>query len=100
MTKQEIKLPEKAIAQFCRHYQVRELAVFGSFLRDDFRVDSDLDLLVEFAPEAEIGFLILARMGRELSEILNRRVDLVPKGGLKPKIRKEILESRRVLYAA
>lgn len=100
MTAQKIELPEKEIAEFCRRYQVRELAVFGSYVHGDFRPDSDIDLLVEFAPEAEVGFLTLARMGRELSEILDRHVDLVPQGGLKPRIGKEILESRKVLYAA
>jgi predicted nucleotidyltransferase len=100
MTAQKIELPEKEITELCRRYQVRELAVFGSFVRGDFRPDSDIDLLVEFAPEAEVGFLTLARMGRELSNIFHRQVDLVPKGGLKPRIRKEVLESRRVLYAA
>jgi predicted nucleotidyltransferase len=79
---------------------VRELSVFGSFLGEDFRPDSDIDLLVEFAPDAEIGFLALARMSRELSGVLHRPVDLVPKAGLKPKIRDEILSCRKVLYAA
>jgi hypothetical protein len=100
MTAQKLGLPEKEIADLCRRYQVRELAVFGSFVRGGFRPDSDIDLLVEFAPEAEIGFLTLSRMGRELSAMLHRQVDLVPKAGLKPRIRKEILDSRQVLYAA
>lgn len=100
MTAQKIELPEKEITELCRRYQVRELAVFGSFVSGDFRPESDIDLLVEFAPEAEVGFLTLARLGRELSEILHRKVDLVPKGGLKPRIRKGILENRKVLYAA
>lgn len=100
MTAQKIEMPEKQIADLCSRYQVRELSVFGSFVSGDLRPDSDIDLLVEFAPEAEVGFLTLSRMGRELSELLHRPVDLVPKGGLKPRIRKEILESRKVLYAA
>jgi hypothetical protein len=99
-TKKKIELPEKEINELCRRYQVRELAVFGSFVRGNFRSDSDIDLLVELAPEAEVGFLTLARMGRELSELIDRKVDLVPKRGLKPMIRNEILESRKVLYAA
>lgn len=100
MAAQKIEMPVQEIADLCRRYRVRELAVFGSFLRDDFRPDSDIDLLVEFAPDAEIGFLALARMGRELSGILHRPVDLVPKAGLKPKIRDEVLSGRKVLYAA
>lgn len=98
MSAQHIKLPEKEIAELCRRYQVRELALFGSFAHGNPRPNSDVDLLVEFIPEAEVGFLILSRMGRELSDLLDRQVDLVPKVGLKPRIRKEILESRKVLY--
>ncbi|MEZ4598624.1 MAG: nucleotidyltransferase family protein [Syntrophotaleaceae bacterium] len=100
MTARKIDLPLQEIAELCRRYRVRELSVFGSFLGEDFRPESDIDLLVEFAPDAEIGFLDLARMGRELSGVLHRPVDLVPKAGLKPKIRDEILSSRKVLYAA
>jgi hypothetical protein len=100
MTAQKVDLPLDEISEICRNYRVRELSVFGSYLREDFRPDSDIDLLVEFSPDAEIGFLALARMGRELSGVLRRPVDLVPKAGLKPKIRDEVLSGRKVLYAA
>ena len=79
---------------------MRELSIFGSALRDDFDLESDIDFLVDFMPEAQIGYLTLLRMQREFSTILNRRVDLVPKGGLKPKIRKEIISQAQVIYAA
>jgi predicted nucleotidyltransferase len=79
---------------------VRELAVFGSALREDFANSSDLDLLVEFEPNAEVGFMTLSKMQRELSKIFNRQVDLVPKEGLKLKIRRAVLSSARVLYAS
>jgi uncharacterized protein len=95
-----VDLPLDEISKICRNYRVRELSIFGSYLREDFRPDSDIDLLVEFASDAEIGFLALARMGRELSSVLHRPVDLVPKAGLKPKIRDEVLSGRKVLYAA
>jgi uncharacterized protein len=88
------------LAGYCRLNRIRELAVFGSVLRDDFGPDSDIDLLVEFEPEAEIGFLALARMQRELSVILGRKVDLVPKDGLKPLVRQSILDSSKVVCAA
>jgi predicted nucleotidyltransferase len=94
------KFATEALKSLCQQYQVRELALFGSALRDDFRADSDVDLLVEFEPEAQVGFITLSRMQRELSTILHRRVDLVPKGGLKPVIRQEVLASAEVLYAA
>jgi hypothetical protein len=93
-------LPMEAIKDLCGRYQVRELALFGSALRTDFDARSDLDLLVEFKAEAEVAFITLARMQRELSAVLGRRVDLVPKVGLKPRIREAVLSSAQVLYAA
>jgi len=89
----------EAIKDLCERYRVKELSIFGSALREDFRMDSDIDLLVEFEPEAQIGFMTLSRMQRELSAILNRPVDLVPKGGLKAKIRESVISSAKVLYA-
>ena len=100
MTSQDIDLPIESINVLCRHYQVRELALFGSALGSSFGPDSDLDFLVEFQPEAQVGFMKLARMQREFSAVLNRKVDLVPKGGLKPKIRQAIISSAEVLYAS
>ena len=88
------------IADFCRRWNVVELAVFGSVARGDFRENSDIDVMVTFAPEAHIGLFSLARMENELSTIFNRKVDLVTKGGLKPLIRDEILAQAEVLYAA
>src|SRR5262245_47703355 len=95
-----LQIPCEELADFCRRYQVRELALFGSMLRQDHRPDSDVDLLVSFAPAARITFLTLARMQRELEALLGRKVDLVPKDGLKPGIRDYILATARVLYAA
>ncbi|HEU5012828.1 MAG TPA: nucleotidyltransferase domain-containing protein [Roseiflexaceae bacterium] len=95
-----IDIPTDIIAAICRKYQIKELAIFGSAVRDDFRDDSDVDVLVEFEPEAQIGFLALARLQRELSAIVKRPVDVVPKNGLKPHIRQSVLASAQVLYAA
>jgi hypothetical protein len=77
-----------------------ELAVFGSALRRDFREDSDVDILVTFAPDARIGLIAFVKMEQELSGILGRKVDLVTKSGLKPRIRDEVLAEARLLYAA
>jgi uncharacterized protein len=88
------------LAEFCKRNQVQELALFGSAITSDFGEDSDIDLLVTFQPGARIGFLTLARMRRELEDILGRKVDLVPKGGLKPAIRNSVLATARVLYVA
>ena len=63
---------------------------FGSARRADFGADSDIDLLVEFEADARIGFMVLSRMQRELTALLGRRVDLAPKGGLKPLIRQAV----------
>ncbi len=89
----------KVIKDLCERYRVRELSVFGSAIRDDYSAASDIDLLVEFEPEAQIGFMTLSKMQRELSGILNRQVDLIPKKGLKLKIRESVLSSAKVLYA-
>jgi len=90
----------EALERFCRQYQVRELALFGSRLGQHHRVDSDVDLLVSFQPVARVTFLTLAKMQRELEALLGHKVDLVPKDGLKPIIRDHILATARVLYAA
>ena len=65
--------PFAELARFCRRYQVRELALFGSMLRQDHRPDSDVDLLVSFQPAARVTFLTLARMQRELEALLGRQ---------------------------
>ncbi|MBI5179473.1 MAG: nucleotidyltransferase family protein [Nitrospinae bacterium] len=96
----KIELPQEAIAEICKRHQVRELSVFGSAVRDDFTADSDIDFLVEFQPDAKIGFLEFAGMQIELAELLGRKVDLVSKNGLNPVIRDEILDSSKVFYAA
>jgi predicted nucleotidyltransferase len=95
-----LHIPLEKLADFCCRYQVRELALFGSTLRQGYRPDSDIDLLVSFEPAARVTFLTLARMQRELEALLGRNVDLVPKDGLKPVIRDHVLATARVLYAA
>lgn len=98
-TKLGLDLPLAEIAALCRRYRVRELSLFGSALREDFGPDSDVDLLVAFQSDVRIGFLALGRMEQELASLLARDVDLVPKDGLKPVIRDEVLAAARVLYA-
>jgi hypothetical protein len=75
------------------------MALFGSALRRDFRAESDIDLLVTFEPDAQIGFLALGRLRRELERLFNRPVDLVPQDGLKPYIRDHVLASAEPIYA-
>jgi len=95
-----VDVDRSELADFCRRRHIKELAVFGSALRDDFGPASDIDVLVEFEPEARIGFLALARAARELSSLFGRRVDLIPKNGLKPRLRTEVLAGAEVLFAA
>ncbi len=79
---------------------MREISVFGSAIHGQMRPDSDIDLLVEFQPDAEIGLLEHAGLMLDLSELLGRRVDLVSKRGLKPAIRDLVLREARAIYAA
>ena len=95
-----IILPLAEISQLCRRYHVMDLSIFGSALREDFRADSDVDLLVQFEPEARIGLMTYARLQRELSEAIGRPVDLVARNGLKPLVRDEVLNSVRSIYHA
>lgn len=100
---QETKIPgirRQDFAPFCRKYKVLELSVFGSVSRGDDGPESDVDILVSFQPGARVTFLTLARMQRELEAMVGRKVDLVPKEGLKPLIREQVLATSQVLYAA
>ena len=96
----DLNIPMGPIENLCREYNVAELAVFGSAVREDFRSDSDIDLLVTFQPEAKIGLIGFIGLQQQLEEVLGRKVDLVSKRGLKPLIRDEVLSSARLLYAA
>lgn len=97
--KASMKVPKKKIEEFCKNHRIRKLSFFGSFLRRDFRPDSDLDILVEFEPGQKVGFLKLASIERELSEILNHKVDLRTPAELSRYFRQEVLESAEVQYA-
>lgn len=96
----QIEIPMEALAEVCRRYHVRELALFGSALRDDFGDDSDIDILVEYEPEARIGMYEHFDLQVELERIFGRRIDLVSKRGLNVVIRDDVLLSSQVLYAA
>jgi len=81
MSETTIDLPLAEIATLCRRYGVRELALFGSALRPDFGPESDLDFLVEFAPESHASFVTLGCLERDLAALFGRKVDLVPREG-------------------
>ncbi len=94
----QIEIPQEAIAAFCEQNDIRRLSLFGSVLRDDFRPDSDIDVLVEFEPGAVVGLFDIARMERELSHLLGRKVDLRTPGDLSDYFRDLILWLAEVQY--
>ena len=94
----KVDLPKKKIADFCRRHHIRKLAVFGSALREDFRPDSDLDVLVEFDPGHTPGLAFFG-MEQELSELLGRKVDLNTPQFLSPYFRDKVLAEAEVQYA-
>ena len=100
MTNTNLKNPYDQLNKFCRRYQVQRLALFGSVLTDQFRPDSDIDVLLAFDPSAQVTFLTLGRMSRELADLFQRPVDLVLQDGLKPVIREAVLASAQEVYAA
>jgi predicted nucleotidyltransferase len=104
MGKAHIEIPKEKIVEFCRKWKIREFALFGSVLRDDFRPDSDIDVLVTFDENAHHSLFDLVDMQDELKEIFGREVDLVSKRGIESSrnyIRKNvILGSAEAIYAA
>jgi len=103
-TKTKVTIPRKKLAEFCRRWKISELAFFGSVLRDDFRPNSDIDLLVSFSPKAKISLFDLVRMQNELKEIFGRDVGLVERKAIEKSEnyirRKNILSNTKVIYAA
>ncbi|MBM3501263.1 MAG: nucleotidyltransferase family protein [Armatimonadetes bacterium] len=96
----QIDVDRDAIARFCRQNRIRWMALFGSVLRDDFRQDSDVDVLVDFEPETRIGLVGLAQLELDLEDLFGRQVDLSTFEGLNPHFRDRVLAEARDLYAA
>lgn len=94
----------EAIRAFCRRWNVGELCLFGSVLRDDFGPESDIDVLVKFEADHSPGLLGIVQMEQEMAEMFGHRVDLVTRNAVEKSRnyirRKKILDSARVLYAA
>ena len=101
---QRLGLTEAQLEAFCAKWKVRELALFGSVLREDFRPDSDVDVMVVFAEDACWGLFEFSAMADELESLLSRHVDLLTRRGVEdsrnPLRKKAILESAQVIYAA
>jgi uncharacterized protein len=100
VTKHGIDLESPDIRDLCAKWKIKRLAVFGSVLRDDFRPDSDIDLLVEFEPDTEWGLFDLIKAEEDFARLFQRRVDFVPRDRLKWVIRDRVLESAVLIYAA
>ncbi|MEW5829210.1 MAG: nucleotidyltransferase family protein [Chloroflexota bacterium] len=104
MRKQKVVISRRKIAAFCRRWKVVEFSLFGSVLREDFRPDSDIDVLVSFAPDARISLFDLVDVENELKDVFGRDVDLVEKEAIQRSEnyirRKSILENTEVIYAA
>ena len=95
-----IRFEADAIAHFCREHRVRKLSLFGSVLGDEFRPDSDIDVLVELEADAHVGLIGFAGLELELSELLGRKVDLNTPGCLSKYFRDRVQAEAEVLYAA
>ncbi|WP_372522115.1 nucleotidyltransferase family protein [Sulfuricaulis sp.] len=100
----KVAIDRDSIANFCRRWKITELSLFGSVLRADFRPDSDIDVLVSYAADAEWSLLDHAAMQEELSALLNRKVDLVSRRAIERSgnwIRREnILSTAESVYVA
>lgn len=99
-----IDIRQENVAAFCKRWQIAELALFGSVLRDDFGPESDIDVLVTFHPEAAHGFIAFMTIQEELGQLLGREVDLHGRAGVERSRnyirRRAILDSAEVIYAA
>ena len=94
----KIDIPQEEISRFCQRHKIRRLELFGSVLREDFSSQSDVDVLVEFEPDAHIGLLSLAGLEIELSEILGRKADIHTIKGLNPRFKDQVLDKAEVQY--
>jgi uncharacterized protein len=98
-----IPIDRQRIGEFCRKWRIVEFSLFGSVLRDDFRPDSDVDVLVRFAPETRWGLMDVCRMEDELRAIFGREVDLVSRDAVEQSEnyirRRAVLDSLEVIHA-
>lgn len=100
----QIDIPRAKIEEFCRKWKITEFSLFGSVLREDFRPDSDVDVLVTFAPDANYSLFDLVHAQDELEKILGRKVDLVERQAIEQTRnyirRKHILRTAEPFYVA
>lgn len=98
-----IDVPDRVIEDFCRRWKITQIEAFGSALRDDFRPDSDIDLLVTFEKDAHISVFDIARMQLQMERIIGRPVDVVERAAIEqshnPFRRHSILTTAKVVYS-
>jgi predicted nucleotidyltransferase len=95
----QVSIDHQRLADFCRRHHIRKLSLYGSVLRDDFRPDSDVDVLVEFEPGHSVGFHIVD-IEEELSQIFGgHRIDLVAEKYLNRRLRQRVLADAEIQYA-
>jgi predicted nucleotidyltransferase len=97
--KAKIAIPRERLAEFCKKHHIRKLSLFGSVISENFRQDSDVDVLVEFELGRVVGLLRLASMELELSKMLGRKVDIKTPADLSRYFREEVLSSADLQYA-
>src|SRR5436309_1706154 len=95
-----IELPEAALAEICRRYKIQELMIFGSAARGEMRPDSDVDLLVEFMPDAKTSLFDHIGAQLDLEALVGRKVDLVSKRAIQGRRRRTALADARTIYEA
>ena len=104
MDEKKLQVPQSTISEFCGRWQIVEFAVFGSAIRDDFKSESDVDILITFKKGVNWSFLNLIQMEQELSFVFGRDVDLFTRKAVEQSsnwiVRREILDSAEVIYAA
>ncbi len=97
-----IEVPDKVIGDFCRKWKITQIELFGSALRDDFRRDSDIDLLVTFEPDSGTSLFDLVEMQDEMAKLIGRPVDLIERAGVEqsrnPFRKHSILTTAQVVY--
>lgn len=104
LTRSQIEVSHEKIAEFCQKWRIIEFCLFGSVLREDFRPESDVDVLVTFAPQCEPSFLQMLQMESELRQLFGRQIDLVDRRLVEQSDnyirRRHILDTAQVIYAA
>ena len=95
---ERVHISRDALDRFCQRYQIRKLSLFGSVLRDDFQPDSDIDVLVEYEPNAQTTLLDMAAQEIELGQILGRKVDLRTAQDLSRYFRERVINTAEMLY--